>query len=207
MTKTDKKTIYILLITIIIFSSILIYKIETTTEYDKDLYEQVYTEYKQISDISSDTSKTTDVSSSDTNDVHVPQNETKFYSIDAILEIPKIDISYPVIGEYTESNLNIAPTKLAGPEPNKIGNYVIIAHNNWNNDFFSNLHKLEKNDTVKLTDTSGKTSTYSVYDIYEINQNDFSCLDQDTNKKTELTLITCVKYKKDKRLVVKCITN
>lgn len=51
------------------------------------------------------------------------------------------------------------------------------------------------------------TLTYKVYDIFEIKQNDFSCLNQNTNGNIELTLITCIKYQKSKRLIVKCIAN
>jgi hypothetical protein len=65
--------------------------------------------------------------------------------------------------------------------------------------------KLEKDDIVELTDMYGKKLTYKVYDIYEVKQTDFSCLNQETNGNIELTLITCIKYQKNKRLIVKCI--
>ena len=48
--------------------------------------------------------------------------------------------------ECYEENLNIAPIKFIGPEPNTIGNFVIAGHNNWNKSFFSNLNKLKEDD-------------------------------------------------------------
>ena len=67
------------------------------------------------------------------------------------------------------------------------------------------LNKLENNDIVELTDHSKKKVTYKVYAKYEIKQDDFSCLEQETNGNIELTLITCIKYQKSKRLVIKCV--
>ena len=199
MIKNDKRLIFILLIVIIILSCIFIYKLDSTPKYDKDAYAEVYKGYEQILDISSNGASTIDTNTMETN-LDITGDTV------AILSIPKIDISYPVIGHYSEDNLNIAPTKVTGPEPNNLGNFVIAAHNNLNEAFFSNLDKLNEDDLVELTDKSGRKMKYKVYDVYEVEQNDFSCLNQDTNYKKELTLLTCVKYNRDKRLIVKCIS-
>lgn len=202
------KFIYFLLLIIIIGSSILIYKIEQTAAYDPKIYEQVYNEYEQITSIS--TASASNISSASSSIkkkityISKTASGTSYRTIAAI-NIPKINISYPIINDYSEENLNIAPTKFVGPEPNTIGNFVIVGHNNWNKDFFSNLYKLEKDDIVELTDMNGKKINYKVYDKYEVKQNDFSCLNQNTNGNIELTLITCIKYQKSKRLIVKCI--
>lgn len=199
----DKKIICFLLLIIIICSSILIYKINKTYAYDEKIYGEVYQEYEEI--------KNTNINqlthdSSKKQPIYVSKNSTgNTYRTAGILDISKINISYPVINDYSVANLNIAPTKFVGPEPNQIGNFVIVAHNNWNKEFFSNLYKLEEDDIVELTDVSGNKFSYKVYDKYQIKQDDFSCLNQNTNGKVELTLITCVKNKKNKRLVVKCI--
>ena len=44
---------------------------------------------------------------------------------------------------------------------------------------------------------------YSVTEKKEISANDVSCLEQNTNDKRQVTLITCTNVK-NKRLVVKC---
>ena len=201
------KFICFLLLTIIVGSSILIYKIEQTATYDPKVYEQVYNEYEQITSINKDSENniTSDSLSIKKKITYIYKTATgSSYRTIAAINIPKIDVSYPVINDYSEENLNIAPTKYVGPEPNTIGNFVIVGHNNWNKDFFSNLHKLGKDDIVELTDMNGKKVTYKVYDKYEVKQDDFSCLNQDTKGNIELTLITCIKYQKNKRLIVKC---
>ena len=201
------KFICCLLLIIIVGSSILIYKIEKTTGYDSKIYEQVYNEYEQIVGINTFYENNISSSADSTKKKIIYISKTasgSSYKTIAAINIPKIDVSYPVINDYSEENLNIAPTKYVGPEPNTIGNFVIVGHNNWNKDFFSNLHKLEKDDIVELTDMYGEKVIYKVYEKYEVKQNDFSCLNQDTNGNIELTLITCIKYQKNKRLIVKC---
>lgn len=204
------KLMCILLLIIIIGSNILIYKINKSLAYDSKVYEQVYDEYEKITSISTDNENNSNsvFLSTNKNVKYISKTATgNTYRTIAVINIPKIKVNYPVINDYSETNLNIAPTKYVGPDPNTIGNFVIVGHNNWNKEFFSNLNNLEINDIVKLTDMNGSTLTYKVYDIFEVKQNDFSCLNQNTNGNIELTLITCIKYQKNKRLIVKCIAN
>lgn len=203
------KLIFCLLLIILCGSCVLIYKIEHTHQkYDSKLYNQIYEEYNHISAINSELQNSTDITQNSSTTVVFNKNSSgTTYMTIGILSIPKINISYPIINACTEENLNIAPTKLLGPTPNTVGNLVIVGHNNWNKEFFSNLHKLENGDIVTLKDSIGNNLTYKVYDKYEIKQDDFSCLEQNTNNKIELTLLTCVKYKKNKRLVVKCVAD
>lgn len=205
-----KKFVCFLLLTIIILSGILITKINKTYAYDEEIYNEVYTEYEEIVNdkpINTKNSFKNDTNSSTANKpIHTFKNSTgTTYRTIAVIDIPKIKLSYPIINDYSEENLNIAPTKFVGPDPNEVGNFVVVGHNNWNREFFSNLNKLEKGDSVTITDYNKNSLNYQVTDTYEINQNDFSCLDQNTNENIELTLITCIKYKKNKRLVVKCV--
>jgi len=195
----NKLICFLLLITIISLC-ILIYKIEQTPKFSLTLYNQIQEEYEQIISANLNNQSTN-------NKIVLNSSSTTNFRTIGVIIIPKIDISYPIINECTDENLNIAPTKFLGPTINTEGNLVVVGHNNWNKDFFSNLHKLENGDVVELIDTSGNKLTYRVYNKYEIKQDDFSCLEQDTNGKTELTLITCIKYQKAKRLVVKCVAN
>lgn len=204
------KIMCILLLIIIIGSNVLIYKINKSLAYDSKVYEQVYDEYEKITSISTDKENNSSSVSllNNKNVTYISKTATgNTYRTIAVINISKIKVNYPVINDYSETNLNIAPTKYVGPEPNTIGNFVIVGHNNWNKDFFSNLKELEIDDIVELTDMNGSTLTYKVYDIFEVKQNDFSCLNQNTNGNIELTLITCIKHQKSKRLIVKCIAN
>lgn len=192
------KYIVFLIIILLICISILIYKIDTTPSYDPKVYEEVYKEYEQIINMSSNDQSTD-------NKIILSHSSTTKYRTIGVIKIPKINVSYPIINDYSESNLDISPVKFMGPNINTVGNLVIAGHNNWNTDFFSNLHKLKNDDIVELTDYKGISVRYKVYNIYQTTQDDFSCLEQDTQGKIELTLITCVKYQKAKRLIVKCV--
>ena len=122
-----KKFIYICLSLIIIFSCILIYKINTTPEYDSKLYAEIYSEYNSIMcepELNIITNNTT-ITNNTPNKVYITQTTNSTYKVIATIEIPKLNISYPIINEYNEEYLKIAPTKLLGPQPNQVGNFVI----------------------------------------------------------------------------------
>lgn len=124
------------------------------------------------------------------------------YSTVATVNIPKLNLSYPVLSETSDKLLKISPCKFWGPEPNEIGNFCIVGHNYRNSKFFSKVPTLEVGDTVKLTDLSGKTLTYKVYDKYTVDPTDVKCTSQLTNGKKEVTLITCTNDSKQ-RVIVK----
>lgn len=131
---------------------------------------------------------------------------TEYYTI-AIIEIPKLNIKYPVLSTWNDELLKNATCKYKGPDPNEIGNFVIIGHNyrdESKNAFFTNIYKLNPLDIIKLTDMSGRTVEYSVYKNTVIKDNDFSCIDQSTDGQKEITLLTCYNYGKD-RTVIKAI--
>ena len=202
----NNKIIYFLLLGIIIASVTLIIEVNQTPIYNVSSYSQIYEEYNKILiDENNTTINSIPITNSNTNYFKTYKNASGItYKTIGIIKIPKINVSYPIINDYTEENLNIAPTKIAGPLPNTIGNLCIAAHNNWNRDFFSNLNKLQIGDIVEITDINKNKLEYQVYDIFETNQNDLSILNQDTSKK-ELTLITCIKFHKQKRLILKCV--
>ncbi|MBR3162649.1 MAG: sortase [Clostridia bacterium] len=124
------------------------------------------------------------------------------YSTVATVNIPKLSLSYPVLSETSDELLKISPCKFWGPEPNEVGNFCIVGHNYRNSKFFSKVPSLEMGDTVKLTDLSGRTITYKIYDKYTVDPTDVKCTSQLTSGKKEVTLITCTNDSKQ-RVVVK----
>lgn len=125
------------------------------------------------------------------------------YTTDAILTIPKLDISYPVLSETSDELLKISLNKYWGNGPNQIGNYCIVGHNYANGKLFGKLSQMEIGDTATLQDMNGKTITYEAYDKYVVEPTDVSCTSQLTNGKREITLITCKNYG-TQRLIIKC---
>ena len=113
------------------------------------------------------------------------------------ITIDKINLNYSILSTCSEELLKIAPCRLCGPEPNQIGNLCIAGHNYDNGKFFSNISKLSIGDSIRIYDLNNEYVEYSIYDKFEVEINDTSVLNQDTNNK-ELTLITCNNKKKNR---------
>ncbi len=133
------------------------------------------------------------------------------YTTEAIISIPKIGITYPVLSETSDELLEISVNRY-WPEhdkmkPNDVGNYCIVGHNYRNGKMFGRLSELETGDIVELQDMTGRTVEYEVYYKYVVDPTDTSCTSQMANGRPltfrELTLITCTNYG-TQRLVVKC---
>ena len=124
------------------------------------------------------------------------------YTTEAVLNIPSLGINYPVLSDTSEELLKISLNKFWGPSPNTVGNYCIVGHNYKNKKMFGKLAYIKNGDIVELTDNSGKTIKYAVYNKYVVNPEDVACTSQLTNGNKEVTLITCTNYGKQ-RLVVK----
>lgn len=134
--------------------------------------------------------------------VHTAENGETYY-IDAVLNIPSLEINYPVLSDTSEELLKISLNKFWGPGANEVGNYVIVGHNYKNKTFFGKLPGIEEGAIVELTDLKGITVQYEVYDKYIVDPTDVECTSQRTNGKRELTLITCTSTGKQ-RHVIKC---
>ena len=124
------------------------------------------------------------------------------YTTEAILKIPKINIEYPVLSATSDALLFVSLNKYRGSQPNEVGNYCIVGHYYENGKMFGKLHKLKNGDKAELTDLSGNTLKYQVYNKYVVEPTDTRCTSQLTDGRKELTLITCTNGGKQ-RLVVK----
>ena len=196
MNKNDRILICMILIVIIIAASYLIYKIKLKPKYDQGLYDQIYAEYNEMLD---------NIEKREDNEDTIYMSESSYgvCRVAGEINIPKIKVHYPIVFETSDEYLKIAPAKFFGPNINQVGNVCIVGHNYKNNDFFSNLSKLEVNDKVYLMSNKGVQMSYAVYSKYEVDETDLRCTNQETNGQIEVTLITCTKDK-NKRLVVKC---
>lgn len=128
-------------------------------------------------------------------------NNGKKYDVDCVLNIPSLGINYPVLSEYSEENLKISINKFWGCNPNEAGNYVIAGHNYKNKKMFGKLAQIEKGAICEITDLTGETVQYKVYDTYIVEPDDTSCTSQLTNGNKEITLITCTNYGQQRFIV------
>lgn len=119
-----------------------------------------------------------------------------------IIEIPKINLYYPVFSHLTEDLLKISPCKFYGDSPDVDGNICIAGHNYDNSLFFSKISTLSPNDEIFIFYNNGCQYIYFVYDMYEVEASDFSpILNYQQNEKT-LTLVTCNNFNSN-RIILK----
>lgn len=118
-----------------------------------------------------------------------------------MINIPKINLSYPILSNTTDELLKLAPCKFYGPDPNEIGNLCIAGHNYDNKKFFSRIGELEKGDEIRITSLDNQTLHYLVYDQSEVSEDDQTSIHQETNGKREITLITCNNKTKNRILI------
>lgn len=129
------------------------------------------------------------------------QNGTMYYA-KARIYIPSIDCEYPILNETSEELLKISPCHFWGAEPNEVGNFCIVGHNYRSDKFFSHVPELRIGNNIEITDLSGRTIVYKVYDKYVVDPDDTDCTTQRTNGLKEITLITCTDDSKQ-RVIVK----
>ncbi len=115
------------------------------------------------------------------------------------LEIPVIGLKLPVMAEYSEALLRLAPCRYTdnGVPPDKL---VIAGHNF--NEHFGYLGNLVNGDSVFFTDAEGKRRETKVVYIGQVESNDFAAVSEGD---WELAMFTC-NFSGEKRVLVCCET-
>ncbi len=125
----------------------------------------------------------------------------KGFNVVGTIEIPAIDIEYPILQKVSKSSLETSVAMLYGAGINQVGNTVIIGHNYRNGLFFSNNKRLNNGDKIYITDNSKNRLTYTIYNKFETTPEDASFYSRDTAGKPEITLSTC-NDDSSKRLII-----
>lgn len=115
----------------------------------------------------------------------------KGFGVLGTIEIPAINLKYPVLEKVTKKSIETAVAFLYGTGLNQPGNTVIIGHNYRNGLFFSNNKKLNIGDKIYITDNAGNKVTYTIYNKFETTPEDTSFYQRDTGGQPEVTLSTC----------------
>lgn len=126
------------------------------------------------------------------------------YKVIGRIQIDKINIDYPILDKTTADTLNISITKFCGSDINKPGNLILAGHHYNDGQLFGRLNELAPGDTVKLYDTTGSMQKYTITKCYTVEPTDLDPLDQETDGKQVITLITCCNKGKQ-RLIIKGI--
>lgn len=124
------------------------------------------------------------------------------YTVLGKLRIRKINIYEPILKENTASAYNTALVKMSGPDLNENGNVAIGGHNFMRGNYFIKINRLRENDVVTVTDLTGRSVNYYVYEYGIKSADDASYLAQpdDPNEKI-VTLVTCTKGGKERYYV------
>ena len=126
----------------------------------------------------------------------------KGFDVLGIINIPKIEIDYPVLSETTDESMKISITKFWGNNINEVGNFTMAGHNFFDNTLFGRINELEISDEIYMTDINGEEIKYIIFDKYVIDPNDVSCVKSVEEGTKEITLITCIDGR-SKRLIIK----
>ena len=125
------------------------------------------------------------------------------YEVKGTIRIPKTGIEYPILEKATVGSLAMSVgiltivtcDSITTPveELNVLGtNAFILGHNYRNGQFFSDNDQLEIGDEILVTDYTGQTITYNIYNMYYTTSDDVTFLDRELDPNTrEITLQTC----------------
>ena len=196
--KSNKSRVIINFILVILIFGIITYlRIETNSE--KNIKQANNYEVKNV---------VTSTNNIKENEKVYPKEEVikeyKGYEVDSKLEIPKIELETYILKDFSKETLNVSVTKFWGCKPNVTGNYCIAGHNFKNKNMFHDLKKLKRNDNLFIIDNKVGKVEYEVYDVYKVFPEDTSCLEQETNGKKEVTLITCTSDSEE-RIIIKAV--
>ena len=138
-----------------------------------------------------------------TKDITTSSGKTTYkgFNVVGTIQIPKINLKYPILEKVTKKSLETSVAFLYGPGLNEVGNNVIIGHNYRNGTMFSNVKKLENGNSIYITDLTGKKVKYVVYKIYRTSGDDASYMTRNTNGKREISLSTCTDDSKARTIV------
>lgn len=118
------------------------------------------------------------------------------YEYIGILELPTLNLSLPILSDWDEAKLKIAPCRQQGSVEE---NDLVIAGHNYRR-HFQYLYKLQIGDTIRFTDMNGNVTTYTVSVMRTLDATD---VDTVLNSEYDLVLYTCT-YSGKERTTVFC---
>lgn len=169
------------------------------SDYIKDKRDVVFSEMNlALSNVDTTESQapTTTTDEETTNENQTEENNSYTYEeYLGIIDIPKINL-YKGFYDKTSNLNNVKFNLYVLPESSypdvENGNLIIAGHSgNYNNSYFANLYKLEKEDTITIHYNNSKY-IYKIANIYNEEKTGKVRIFRNKNK-TTLTLITCTK--------------
>jgi len=128
--------------------------------------------------------------------IEMPAIEVDGEDYIGILEIPVLELSLPIISQWSDGRLQLAPCRYDG---SAYLNDLIIAGHNYRG-HFGRLKDLQIGDAVYFTDTEGNRFSYTVSELDELAG---SAIEEMEAGDWDLTLFTCTMSGKA-RMTVRC---
>ena len=130
-------------------------------------------------------------------DMEMPETEIDGHYYIGILEIPSLELSLPIMSEWSYPNLKLAPCRYSGSA--YTGNFTIAGHNYGTH--FGSLKKLKSGDRISFTDVKGRSFLYEVQAVETLEP---TAIDDMLRDEWDLTLFTCT-FGGQARVTVRCL--
>lgn len=130
-------------------------------------------------------------------DMEMPTQEMEGNDYIGVLEIPSLELSLPVMSEWSYPKLKLAPCRYSGSA--YTGNLVIAAHNYRTH--FGPIKNLTVGAQVTFTDVKGRRFSYEVSAVETI---EATSVEDAVSNAWDLTLITCTPGGQA-RVAVRCL--
>ena len=187
--KNKEYKVYKIIFIILIIIAIIVISLIAKKYFDRNKYENKNKEIVQLFE------------NLDEND-NLKDMELDGHKIIGIINIPKINLEYPILEETTKETMNKSISRFWGGEINTYGNVCLAGHNNKDGTMFGKNKYLELGDIIKLTDLNKNVLDYKIYDIFNTDPNDVNILKTNDENQREITLITCTNGRAN-RLIIK----
>ncbi|MBR2311138.1 MAG: sortase [Oscillospiraceae bacterium] len=128
-------------------------------------------------------------------DPALPEKKYMDYTLIGSISIPSVDIRLPVLDDWSEEMLKVAPCRYAGSISD--GNMIIMGHNYRSH--FTPLHNIKVGAEVEFENTAGRTFRFRVAKIEYLHRTQGEALPA----AYPLTIFTCTPGGLD-RIVVRC---
>ena len=196
MKKNKKILLYRVLLIILIISAVVLGGIIFNKQYEDQVYDN---ENKELVDLFHEQ----EIKNSK-NDKEKKQVDLKYkgYNVIGLIEIPAINLEYPILEKTTKLTMATSISRFSGGEVNEYGNISLAGHNNYSGTMFGKNKQLKLKDKILLTDLTGRTIEYEIFDIFVTDPNDTKILETKDETKRKVTLITC-KNGRSERLIIK----
>lgn len=129
-------------------------------------------------------------------DMEMPTTEIDGYEYIGVLDIPHLELSLPIMSDWTYPQLQIAPCRYVGTAYK--GDMVLCGHNFQSH--FGRLNELSIGDTVTFTDVDGNVFDYTVVEVELLGS---TAIEEMETGDWNLTLFTCT-YGGRTRYTVRC---